>query len=244
MFESMNWDSLCEDFSAGYQQGAALSSAHPPPAIAAEHAQNPADEDIRWLVKALKDDRRKWFVAHVMKSALPLSGVFFIPLLDAGIDETNPSFNKLFIWPCTGVFGRKRVNEYLLEVIESGTDFRKAGAVNALYWAQMPVSYSAEFLCFDSVEETREAEKALAGLWERKRKLLLETFVANPNVDVRRSIIPSLRLDPTVYPAHLQPLVPQAIAIARSSSDEYIRHRVEVQLGTAKLFAPLPHRKK
>jgi hypothetical protein len=38
-------------------------------------------------------------------------------------------------------------------------------------------------------------------------------------------------------------LVAQAVEIARRSEDEYIRHRVEVQLGDPRPLKALPHRK-
>jgi hypothetical protein len=36
--------------------------------------------------------------------------------------------------------------------------------------------------------------------------------------------------------------VAQAVEIARNHDDDYIRHRVEVQLGKERWFKPLPHR--
>jgi hypothetical protein len=82
----------------------------------------------------------------------------------------------------------------------------------------------------------------LEDVWLRRRSLLLREFVANGNVHVRRSIIPSLKLEESAYPDDLKPLVAQAIEIARNHEDEYIRHRVEVQLGNERLLKPLPHR--
>ena len=84
----------------------------------------------------------------------------------------------------------------------------------------------------------------LEDVWQQKRRLLLETFVATQSVEVRRSIIPGLNLDPVAYTDGHRRLVAEAIAIARTHEDEYIRHRVEIQLGGAGPFAPLPHRGK
>ena len=39
----------------------------------------------------------------------------------------------------------------------------------------------------------------------------------------------------------LRPLVAVAIRIAREHSDEYLRHRVEVQLGAGEPYKPLPN---
>jgi hypothetical protein len=250
MPESVAWDALYADYAA---VGSAITAGTRPvkpfklPDAAVRRISSPTSEDLRWLTVALKHDERKWFVAEVARRSMSLADGLFAPLLDAGIDEVNPSFNRSFIEPCLSAFGPRRVNEYLLGVVESGTDFRKAGAVNALYWAQVGLSFPGSAPSFSieyATPESRAAYEALGDLWERKRRLLLKTFVSNPNVDVRRSIIPSLKLNAADYPEDLRPLVARAIEIARGSDDEYIRHRVEVQLGNVKLLAPLPHRKK
>jgi hypothetical protein len=59
---------------------------------------------------------------------------------------------------------------------------------------------------------------------------------------VRRGILPGLELEESAYPESLRPLVAQAVEIARNHDDDYIRHRVEVQLGNERLLKPLPHR--
>lgn len=77
----------------------------------------------------------------------------------------------------------------------------------------------------------------------RQRCLLLREFVSNPSVLVRQRIIPHLELrDASSYPEEFRPLVPQAIQIAKSHDDGYIRHRLEIQMGPneTQLFAPLP----
>jgi hypothetical protein len=129
--------------------------------------------------------------------------------------------------------------------VENGTDVEKAGAVNALYWGGMSLSFPAntqKFSVENATLESRTAYLDLKDVWERKRCLFLREFVSNENVDVRRSIIPSLCLDETAYPAEIRPLVPIAIDIARKHHDDYIRHRVEVQLGNEHLLFPLPQR--
>jgi hypothetical protein len=247
---TMDWDALHSEFAAAR---AAFLAGHEPttpfelPDAAVTAITTPTDEDSRWLIRALGDEERKWLVAELARRADLLAAAFFAPMLDAGIDEVNPSFNRYFIEPCVSAFGHRRVTEYLLGVAESGSDFRKAGAVNALYWAQVPLSFKGtapSFTIEHATPESRAAYEAVSDLRERKRRLLLETFVSNPSVDVRRSIIPSLDLDPAAYPESHRPLVARAIEIARGSGDEYIRHRVEVQLGNVKWLAPLPHREK
>ena len=187
----------------------------------------------------------KWVVAGLCERSGSLAEVFFVPMLNAAIDEVNPSYNRYFVAPCMNSFGPRRVNEYLLCVIESGTDFQKAGAVNALYWAQAGLSFPSNAVSYDieyATPESRAAYEALQDVRDRRRRVLLETFVMNSSVDVRRSIIPSLELDPQAYPDSHRSLVISAIEVARSHEDGYIRHRVEVQLGdVSEGLAPLPH---
>lgn len=97
--------------------------------------EEPTAEDARWLFEALKDPERKYFVAVLAEYARPLEGRFFTALLDAAVGEVNPSWNRVFIDPCLRAFGQRRVLLYLLRVIDRGANDRKAGAINALYWA-------------------------------------------------------------------------------------------------------------
>ncbi|MGX7673336.1 hypothetical protein [Plantactinospora sp. DSM 117369] len=47
---------------------------------------------------------------------------------------------------------------------------------------------------------------------------------------MRRCLLPGLDLKTEHYPEELRPMVEQAIRIARTSSDDYLRHRVEHQV--------------
>jgi hypothetical protein len=210
---------------------------------------HPSHEDIQWFIQALEDEQRKWFVAFIVKKAaggLPkrLKRVLLSPLIRAAVYERNPSLNRYFVEPCVAVFGYRQVIEALLDLVEQGSNFEKAGAVNALYWAGPRLSFinAPKYTLEYATPESRAAYEALADLQLRKRCLFLREFVSNPNLDVRRSIIPHLVLNPSCYADELKLLVLEAIEIARTHSDDYIRHRVEVQLGTERLLKPLPHR--
>ncbi len=52
-------------------------------------------EAVAWLVRALKDEQRKWFAAEVI-AALGTPEPFLEEMLTAAIDEPNPSFNRRF----------------------------------------------------------------------------------------------------------------------------------------------------
>jgi len=108
-----------------------------PSAWAVERLEHAAEADLRWLSQALRDDARKWFVANTASAARSFSDALFEPMLLAGIEEVAPELNRRFVGPCMRVFGPQRVNEYLLSAIESGDDLQKAGAVNALVWAEV-----------------------------------------------------------------------------------------------------------
>lgn len=70
----------------------------------------------------------------------------------------------------------------------------------------------------------------------------LRVAIDSDELDVRGAIIGKLSLATDDYPDEMHGLVSKAIAIARTSPDEYLRHRVEIQLGKGGPVMPLPHR--
>ncbi|MFX0063450.1 MAG: hypothetical protein ACFFC7_14835 [Candidatus Hermodarchaeota archaeon] len=211
-----------------------------------QHLHRPLQDDLDWLTKALKDSRKKWFVAAIAARTEQLADSLFLPLMRAAIEEVNPSANRAFVEPCIRAYGTRRVNEHLLDVLETGEPFEQAGAVNALYWANVRLTFIGsvpEFTLEHATPESRAEYEAMYDILHRKRMLYLECFVSSKDVNVQRSLIAGLNLDPDAYPDSHKPLVDKAINLARSHEDEYIRHRVEVQLGTERMLKPLPHRK-
>ena len=172
-----------------------------------------------WLEASLKDPRRCGFAAEVV-SALTLPRRLFEPFLMAAVHEKNPSANRFLIEPCVKAAGASRVLERLLVYLQSGSAAEKAGAASALYWVR-----------------TKEGE--CAELLRRIHGQMLDTFIAADDVDVRRRILPMLRLRESLHTPEAAK-ANEVIRIARSHSDDYLRHRVEVQLGNAATFSPLP----
>lgn len=86
----------------------------------------------------------------------------------------------------------------------------------------------------------RTAGERVHDLRKQMNKLILQEFVNNDDVALRRSIIASLELRPLRYPLSSRPLVKEAIRIARNHPDSHIRHRMEVQLGNETLMRPIP----
>lgn len=81
-------------------------------------------------------------------------------------------------------------------------------------------------------------------LREQIRCQMLREFVSNEDLEVRRRIIPMLVLDESRYPEDVRLHVSKAIEIARAHPDEYIRHRVEIQLGAKGPFMAIPSARK
>ena len=192
--------------------------------------QNRRLQDVAWLTAALEDKARRWFVARAFRSANQMPERLFEPMVKAAVRAGDPSSPRWFVEPCLRCFGPRRVNESLLNTLEGGTDEDKAGAANALYFAMGLVGQ-------DGI-----ADEDVENLRERRRCLALRTFVTSDNVPLRRCLLAGLGLDESLYPEAVRPLVSEAIRIARSHPDEYIRHRVEVQLGSGGPYKPLPSR--
>lgn len=219
-FEEFGW----------FRRGAGLETKRRELAAAIRRQLPATADDKQWLAEALADNQRKWFVLFVVKVWGSVPKALYGAMIRAAVYEVDPSVNRYFVEPCLHSYGNRRVVESLLKYAETGSDFEKAGAANALYWAGLPSRYPG-------------ADKdEIADLSLRRRCLYLREFAANESVDVRRSIIPSLKLEDAAYPEELRPLVAEAIRIARSHPDDYIRQRVEVQLGTQAVIPPLPHR--
>jgi len=205
-------------------------SAHYPPS---------SQEDVTWFRNALEDEQRKFFVAFVLKEPRKVLETLYEPMMRAAIYERDPSKNRAFVLPCVATFGLYRVSGTLLERFETGSDLEKAGAVQAMYHVgliSVPDSYWRR-------PDSDAVFKLVGDLWMRQRCLLLREFVNNPSVLVRQRIIPHLDLiNVSSYPEKFRPLVPQAVQIARNHSDDYIRHRLEIKMGSneMQLFSPLP----
>jgi hypothetical protein len=153
---------------------------------------------------------------------------WFEPLVRAAVYDPNPSFNRQLIDPAMAAFGRRRVQVRLLRFLAAGTNAERAGAARAWYWTQVPLSYPA-----GSRTPTRESKaeyEEFADLRREFRDTSLQVFITNEDIDVRRYILPGLNLRANDYPEELRASVAQAIHIARTHPDEYLRHRVEHQV--------------
>lgn len=178
--------------------------------------------DWEWLADALSDPVRKNFVA-ILFERHPVPRRLSEAFIRAAVYEHDPSCNEAFITPCVRTWGGRRVIERLFDFLLTGSNEERAGAVSAMYWA------------------FGEADKEdLDDLRRRRHHEFLREFVENDDLNVRCRIIPMLTLDESIYPDNLRPLVQKAIMIARHHNNEYIRHRVEIQLGGEGPFMAIP----
>ncbi|WP_223835849.1 hypothetical protein [Streptomyces venezuelae] len=172
------------------------------------------------------EQRARAALRELWRRGVVLSDYSFDALMAAAVHDPNPSFNRQFVEPALNAFGHRRVQAALLDYLLTGTDPERAGAARAWYWsaltARMP-EVRAEHPAPADDDDT-----SVLTAWYRAA---LAEFVRNEHLDVRRCILPLLPLRKSSYRPELHALVDEAVAIARSHPDEYIRHRVEHQVG-------------
>jgi len=81
-----------------------------------------------------------------------------------------------------------------------------------------------------STPEGAAEYQALSDLRERVRYTALRRFLTDDDLDMRRCILPGLTLNPQMCPSQMRDQVAQAVQLARTSTDDYLRHRVEIQI--------------
>jgi hypothetical protein len=140
-------------------------------------------------------------------------------LVRAAVYDPNPSFNRQLVEPGLRLFGRRRVQEALLAYLRTGTNPERAGAARAWYWTWLRTE-----------SEAGGADDTGPNLGREWAETALRVFVENDDLDVRRCLLPMMSLKPKHYREELRGLVAEAIHIARTDPDEYLRHRVEHQV--------------
>jgi hypothetical protein len=184
-------------------------------------------------VSASETERWQWehearrVIAQAVQSS-PAQEGWFEPLVRAAVYDPNPSFNRQLIEPALAVFGRRRVQLALLDHLRTGSDVERAGAARAWYWTQVDLTFLG--LSRTPTPESKAEFDAYADLRQEWRQTALHVFLTNEDLDVRRCILPGLDLRESHYPEELHEMVREAIRIARTHPDEYLRHRVEHQV--------------
>lgn len=178
-------------------------------------------EDWEWCREALKYPRKRWFIASLF-ARVPVPKRLLSSMVQTAIEVECPSTNRQFIEPCVRSLGALCLLKALRKTIEGGSVTEQTGAVDALYWV-------------NSNPRNEDLTEERASLRQHMIRLFLETDF----VPLQRSIIS--KLEP--IQGEIEPLYEQVVVKARSHEDEYIRHRVEIQVGSSEgPFQMLPPR--
>jgi hypothetical protein len=198
--------------------------------VGAEHPDvDEPDDRLFWRHRA------RWTIGETVArrakhpaGARGMPDEWFEPLIRAAVYEPDPSFNRQLVEPAIAAFGRRRVQVALLGYLDTGAPASAAGAARAWYWTSVGIRYLPGTTTM--TPESAAEYEAVSDLRERYRLTALRRFLADDDLDLRRCILPGLTLDPQMYPSQMRDQVAQAVQIARTSNDDYLRHRVEVQV--------------
>ncbi len=158
----------------------------------------------------------------------PVPEEWYEPLLRAAVHEPDPSLNRQLVEPLVAAYGHRRVRLALIAYVDTGSAPDAAGAARAWYWTHQVRGYSRG--SHPAPPDSVASQDALSELSQRYFHTALRRFVTEDDLDMRRCILPGLPLDPQAYPDAMHDLVTQAVRIARTSPDDYLRHRVEIQV--------------
>jgi hypothetical protein len=151
----------------------------------------------------------------------------------AAVYEPDPSFNRPLVEPAIAAFGCRRVQLALLDYLGTGPAADAAGAARAWYWSSAGIRYLPGTTTM--TPESAADFEAVSDLRQRYRVTALRRFPADDDPVLRRCILPGLSLDPQIYPSEMRDQVVQAVRIARTSNDDYLRHRMEIQVAHDRL---------
>jgi hypothetical protein len=177
---------------------------------------------LDWFIRALADDSRKWFAAAVLTRRPEGATPLLEHLLRAAMVEPDPSFNRFFIRPlkAAGVSWHDVV-EPLLRLAGSDDPMIRGGLSRAGYWLGA------------------ELGPAPRDVHRRLNTQQIRAFIAATDTYEVRSLVRGLRLDrESVDPEHHH-LIAEVVAKARAHDDAFVRHRIEVELGSDGPFQPL-----
>lgn len=187
--------------------------------------------DRAWFRARLETAEGRRFAMYVGGVAPVIGWLLFDELVRAAVHELDPSFNRWLLMPALASRGTIAVHEALIGYLENGSDAEVAGAMNALYHAIRHTD-----------PERPWPDPNLEALQDRMQRVQLRRFVERDDPALRRCLFGQMSVFPEDYDPELRPLAKKAIAIARTLDDEYIRHRIAIQEGTATHYRPLPAR--
>lgn len=172
-----------------------------------------------WFVASLGDDQRKW-VAAALLVAHPQSARSLVEkLLAAGMREANPSFNRAFVVPLRGHCTCDEAIAWLLKTAQ--TDAELGGAARLTYWLAIELGH-----------ESPTMRRRLNG-W------MIRSFLKAKNGYARRSLLAGISFDPADLSEADTRRCEQVVREASTSSDEYLRTRLQINQGIMQAIPPL-----
>ena len=174
-----------------------------------------------WFIGALADDEKKWFAAGLLDVHPDSCRGLERDLLRAAMVEENPSLNKAFVRPLRTVLSGGEALRILMELADSDSSL-VGGAARAAYWSPYLKRSNdrSAYVDFNS--------------WRLRR------FVEEHDAFTLRSLLAGLSFAEGDLSADALPLRGAAISKARSHQDEYVGHRITIQLGeSAGPYLPL-----
>ena len=89
-----------------------------------------SDKDINWLIEALENKEKKFFVAYLFqRTSMPKK--LFKYMVEAALLEDNASLNNEFIKACLNSYGLEKTLEEVQKQKEKAKDISKV-----LYWLE------------------------------------------------------------------------------------------------------------
>lgn len=168
---------------------------------------------LHWFQNALRRPDRKWTAVALLELNRDAAGYLVRDLLEAAVYELNPSYNRSFVELLTNHITAPQAVEALLSIGDAGGDLAYGGVARAAYWVWI-----------DLPSPKREAAVRLNS-W------MLSKFIESNAVVAQRCLIAGIRFEESKLTEEARKLRAEAIRKARSHTDEYIRHRLQINLG-------------
>ncbi|MBG0561337.1 hypothetical protein [Actinoplanes aureus] len=177
----------------------------------------------RRLVAYERRNVKRLHLGRLLSTSPEVAAALGDRVLDVVACDEDVSFNKQLINPMLAALGRRAVQNYLIGVVETGSEHKKVCAVRAWYWSQVSLLYrSAEALqARRPTPDSRAADDEVADLRARYRIACLTAFVTCRQTATREWLAKGFLLKEDYYPANLHGLVAQARAIAEADANRY-----------------------
>ncbi len=170
-------------------------------------------------VRSTAHEQKKWVAANVLAAHPASARTLVRELLRAGVREQNPSFNRAFVIPLKPHVTYEDAVVLGLELIETEAD--AGGLARLEYWLEIELGPG-----------TLSTQRAM-NRWR------IESFLCVSDGYARRSLLAGISFAKAHLDTSAARLARRVIAIASSSDDAYLRHRLQNQRRDSAAFPAL-----